>query len=831
MLGILYLILSCFVGYNSLKVLVPRIFKVSKEGSLAGKTIKLSNWMVTLPASFLTGTLFATWMSYLLSWVTASIFPGIKKPLFYGDLLTFLLLAVLCVIIVLKRKEDFKLFFEKLKSFDVPTFNDFVLSHKTELIYVVICLVLCSIFMIRSFYMDGSQLKVGLSVFSDFGAHIPMIQSFSEGSNIPTEYPHYGASQEKSFSGNDIRYHFMFQFLAGNFMYLGLPIDWALNLPSILGIVSFLMLLYSFTVLVFGNRLAGIFAAVFFFFRSSFAIFNYAGDMDLKSKISPEAAEGIMKYFYMFKQFLAEVWINVNNIGKSVHDDWGFYAQKVFVNKRHYGFALGIAFLVLIIVFPMFRKMIVRLRKTNKKALAHLNSLNAPEDEKEDGEGDSNGNTQVKVSGQAMSVTSLKIQYWLDEFIFSRDAWLTGSLKRAITVGLLLGLIGFWNGAVAISMLPVLFFMAIFSKNRLEHFIIAAMTVAMVLGQVEFFTGGQTAEKATLYIGYLAEFPAELNNIAKVALESHEFVEFIKLIPDLLYYIFKFYFQILGFLPLLLIISMAFTKKGGRWLILAFLSPLIMATLVAFSKDVGANHVIVIFSVILLNIIAANLFARLFVSKSIIAPIVILGLAELAFYASAVLYKYEHLVLPVNIAALAIMIIVFLVSIIRRNFNIGSILCASVASILLVAYTSSGIVDGIALYNMDKSPGRVYDMEGEVVKWALKNTEKEDVFLTCPDFMNTIMLSGRKVFLGGNYFVYTTGYDWDGRWRTVIDIYTAQDSETLKTMVKENNIDYIVIDDVNRNSKDFTTNQELISKTFKLAFYDEGSRTSIYKVN
>lgn len=828
MLGILFLILSCFVGYNSLKVLVPRIFKVSKEGSLAGKTIKLSNWMVTLPASFLTGTLFATWMSYLLSWVTVSIFPGIKKPLFYGDLLTFLLLAVLCVILVIKRKEDFNLFFKKLKSLDVPTFNDFILNHKTELIYVVICLGLWSMFMIRSFYLDGSELMVGNSVFSDFGAHIPMIQSFSEGSNIPTEYPHYGASPEKSFAGNDIRYHFMFQFLAGNLMYMGLPIDWALNLPSILGIVSFLMLLYSFAVLVFGNRLVGVLAAVLFFFRSSFAIFNYAGDMDLKSKIPPEAAEGIMKYPYMFKQFIMQIWDNTGSIGKSVHDDWGFYAQKVFVNKRHYCFALGIAFLVLIIVFPMFRKMIVRLKKTNKKVLVEMSKQNAAEDEIEDSE--DTGNTRVKEPGQATTAASLKRKYWLKEFMLSREAWLTDSLKRAITAGLLLGLIGFWNGAVALSMLPVLFFMAIFSKNRLEYVIIAAMTVALVLGQTQFFIGGQSVDKATMYIGYLTEFPGGINEVAKMSLESHEYIDFINMLPDLFYYIFKFYFQLLGFIPLLLLVSIPLSRKGGRWLVLAFLSPLIMATFVAFSKDVGANHVIIIFSVILLNIIAANLFARLFVSKSIITPIVVFGLAELAFYASAVLYKYEHLIVPVNIMALVILLIVFLVSAVLRKFDMGRILCISVASILLLAYTSSGIVDGISLYNMDKNAGRVYNMESDIVKWVTKNTARNDVFLTCPEFMNTIMLSGRKVFLGGNYFVYTTGYDWDGRWRLVEEIYSARDTEILKTTVKENNIDYIVIDDANRNSKDFTTNQELISKTFKLAFYDAGSKTSIYKV-
>ena len=77
----------------------------------------------------------------------------------------------------------------------------------------------------------------GYSNFSDLGAHLPVIRSFSYGNNFPTEYPHFAQA--------GMRYHFMFYFLAGNLEYLGLNLASALNLPSIFSITAMCMLLYS----------------------------------------------------------------------------------------------------------------------------------------------------------------------------------------------------------------------------------------------------------------------------------------------------------------------------------------------------------------------------------------------------------------------------------------------------------------------------------------------------------------------------------------------------------------------------------------------------------
>jgi len=74
--------------------------------------------------------------------------------------------------------------------------------------------------------MDIFVMRIGWSVSSDFSTHLAVIRSFSYGSNFPSGYPH--------FADGNMRYHFMFMFLAGNLEFLGLRLDWAFNLPSIL---------------------------------------------------------------------------------------------------------------------------------------------------------------------------------------------------------------------------------------------------------------------------------------------------------------------------------------------------------------------------------------------------------------------------------------------------------------------------------------------------------------------------------------------------------------------------------------------------------------------
>jgi hypothetical protein len=98
-------------------------------------------------------------------------------------------------------------------------------------------------------------------LWSDFGAHIPLIRSFSMGGNHALEHP--------LFAGQPIRYHFLFYSWVGLLEKAGVNIAVALNLLSAAGLTLLLWLLYRLGSMMFANRLAGFIAVVLFWFNGS----------------------------------------------------------------------------------------------------------------------------------------------------------------------------------------------------------------------------------------------------------------------------------------------------------------------------------------------------------------------------------------------------------------------------------------------------------------------------------------------------------------------------------------------------------------------------------
>src|SRR2546428_7965903 len=120
---------------------------------------------------------------------------------------------------------------------------------------------LVSWMMFASFNSAGTKLQISNPQYSDFGPNTAIMQSFAVGHNFPTEYPH--------FSGDRIRYHFLFYFQAGNLEFLGLDPAWSLNLLSILSLVAMLVLVMVLGEVLFNSRAVGrAGSALFFFFVS-----------------------------------------------------------------------------------------------------------------------------------------------------------------------------------------------------------------------------------------------------------------------------------------------------------------------------------------------------------------------------------------------------------------------------------------------------------------------------------------------------------------------------------------------------------------------------------
>lgn len=90
--------------------------------------------------------------------------------------------------------------------------------------------------MFSKFYYDEGKFFISYNSYSDFLSHLPLIRSFSLGENIPPEFPY--------FPGEPIKYHFFFYFLVGLLEKIGLRIDLALNLLSILGLAGLLIIVF-----------------------------------------------------------------------------------------------------------------------------------------------------------------------------------------------------------------------------------------------------------------------------------------------------------------------------------------------------------------------------------------------------------------------------------------------------------------------------------------------------------------------------------------------------------------------------------------------------------
>lgn len=428
MIAIIYLIL-CFVsGYVICSYAFPSLKDITKF-SYDKKQLYLSNLFVLFPAYYLIGTIAQTWCTYLMAYA----FRMKSNPLTYANtivMLVFLLFsAVGCYYLL--RKETVKLS------------DSIKLITKKEVIFFGLVLILIYSLMWTTFYVKDNTLYVGYSVFSDFSPHLGMIRSFSYGNNFPTSYSH--------FAGEDIKYHFMFQFLVGNLEYLGLRIDYAFNLPSALGLLSAVSLLYIFAQKISGKMSVGFLSCFFFLFRSSYSLLTFLSEQPKGTNLFKALQE------------------NNEFIGYTTNESWGLWNLNVYCNQRHFAFSIAVLLIILLQFLPHIYEMVERIR------------------------------SQLSV------VRGLK-KVW--EFIrlsfFDSKGWKIKEPKLAIAGGFLLGAIAFWNGASTIAALLVLFALAVVADRRIEFLIMAGITLILSFLQSSMFIQG-SAVSPQVQFGFIAE--------------------------------------------------------------------------------------------------------------------------------------------------------------------------------------------------------------------------------------------------------------------------------------------------------------------------------------
>ena len=415
MLGIIYLILSVLIGYE-----ISGILTGPKEISTDTNRI----WLV-LPASFGTGILVVTWAVYIISWF-ASVTGGSDRPLLYGNLIVLSAAVLILAFLLCRRKKKA----QPMKPESMVTDRS---RFRKELVFFGILLVFITYMMFYVFYIKDGVMYAGLTVCSDYAPHTAMMRSFSLGNNFPTQYPHFG--------GADVKYHFMFQFLAGNLEYLGLRLDLAYNLLSIGSLLGFLMLLYELALRITGRMCCGIWTIILFFFRSGMAFWRFlwehlqAGDL------------------------LTVLQENTAFIGYTENENWGLWNFNVYLNQRHLAFGLLLVTLALYLFMDWL---------------------------------------EAGISHEEKGLQ------WLGKRFTAPETWKCRQPEKALFMGLFLGLGAFWNGAAVIGGLLILMGFAIFSDGKLDYLITALVTVFFSFLQTKIFIRG-SAMGFQLYLGFLAE--------------------------------------------------------------------------------------------------------------------------------------------------------------------------------------------------------------------------------------------------------------------------------------------------------------------------------------
>ena len=304
MFGIIYIILSMMMGKELAEVLLftGKNSSLHNDG-IKNKKISCNQIWILFAAAFGMGTLVFGWVTYMVSWAASAA--GATRPLIYGNIVIFLLAVLILGRIYWKR---YKKTGSVLTGADRNLINDHAAFRK-ECILFGILLVFLSWIMFYVFYIKGGELYSGFSVYGDYAPHTAMMRSFSKGNNFPTEYPHFG--------GQDVKYHFMFQFLVGNLEFLGLRLDFAYNIESVLALLGFLMLLYSIARRLTGSLVAGIVTLALFFFRSSLSFFHFI-------------AEHIQA---------GDLWAtlrdNTTFIGYTTNENWGLWNFNVYLNQTY----------------------------------------------------------------------------------------------------------------------------------------------------------------------------------------------------------------------------------------------------------------------------------------------------------------------------------------------------------------------------------------------------------------------------------------------------------------------------------------------------------------
>lgn len=505
-------------------------------------------------AAILSGVIISSWFTYL----AGLLFTRARQPLLWGNLLFGI--AAIAVLWWNRRKH------KVIKRAQSESHSTFVPgtylprpkgSSIADWLLIAGYVVLVSWMMFASFNSSGSRLQISNAEYSDFGPNTAIMQSFAVGHNFPTEYPH--------FSGDRIRYHFLFYFQAGNLEFLGLNPVWSLNLLSIVTLVAMLVLAMTLGEVVFNSRAVGRLGSFLFFFFGSLSYVPF-----LHRQGSVRAA---IQAIRQQRDFLPSIFPYRG-------ETWGTWSQVTYLNQRHFASAIGI--LLLVLIFLVIR---YRMRPKRAKAPPSIDSVAAQPNPSPEIPADTLSEDATRpenISEPSSDITSASVATELKQEVVVPVERFRDTLPGFIFSGVLLGLLPMWNSAVFIGAAAVLGVLFILFPLRLQMLALAVTAGLIALPQMLYLTGGsgRTPMPRLLHWGYTLEQPT-VANVAK-------------------YIGFTF-----GFKWLLIALALVFANSLQRRLFLAVSSLIAVAFCFQFTIEALANQKFLHTWVIIANLFVA----------------------------------------------------------------------------------------------------------------------------------------------------------------------------------------------------------------------------------
>src|SRR5438128_2103651 len=512
-------------------------------------------------AAILVGLVVSSWFTYLagLAFLRAS------RPLLWGNLL-FFATAVAVLGWARWKRGIFRGALGSGRRY--PTTDLSVPRPKgsglADWLLIAGYVVLVSWMMFASFNSSGSKLQISNPEYSDFGPNTAIMQSFAVGHNFPTEYPH--------FSGDRIRYHFLFYFQAGNLEFLGLDPAWSLNLLSITTLVAMLILAMVLGEVVFNSRAVGRLGSLLFFFFGSLSYVPF-----LQKQASVRAA---IQAIRQQREYLPSIFPYRGEL-------WGTWSQVTFLNQRHFASAIGILLLVVVFLVMRYRTLPAKQTKTHPSPdTVTPEATILPETLPDTVPNGASRLENLVESKNEMPYVSAPTEAKQPAVVTTET--FRATLPSFIFSGVLLGLLPMWNSAVFIAATAVLGVLFLLFPLRRQMLVLAVTAGLIALPQMLYLStgSGRAQMPRLLHWGYMVDQPTAAN-VAK-------------------YLGFTF-----GFKWLLVALALIFASWFQRRLFLAALSLFGVAFCFQFTIEVFANQKFLHIWVIIANLFVAFALWRL----------------------------------------------------------------------------------------------------------------------------------------------------------------------------------------------------------------------------